>query len=151
MEKVEPPVGLDVEDEVVLVGRLVGQAAAHLEPGGVDDDVDVAAGFEDAPDDGLDGLPVAEVDSVVVDPATGRLDGLQRAQRRTGAFDPGQLLVDEGGRGPLTRCLQPLEDRPLQALLVGGEGADVGVSRVGLGGRGRAGGTSPATPGRGRQ
>ena len=99
----------------------------------MDEYVDVAADFEDALDDRVDGFAVAKVDGVVVDPGPGRLDGVQRAQRRTSALDPGQLLVDEGGRGPLTGRLQPLEDRPLQAVLVGAEGGDVGVGRVGLG------------------
>ena len=97
----------------------------------MDEHVDAAAGFEDPLDDRLDGVAVAQVDGVVVDRGPGRFDGSKRAQRRVGSLDPGQLPVDEGGRRPLPRRLEPLEDRALQPLLVGGEGADVGISRVG--------------------
>ena len=151
MEEVEPPVGLDVEDEVVLLGRLVGQAAADLEAGGVQQHVDVAAGLADARDDRLDGLAVGEVDGVVVGPAPGRLDGLQRAQRRRARSIRASSWSTSTGVARSPAAFSRSKIVRLRSVLVGGEGADVRVGRVGLRGPGRAGGTCPARPGRGRR
>ena len=46
---------------------------------------------------------------------------------------PRQLLLDEGGRGPLALRLEALEDVVLQAVLVRREAREVGVVAVGLG------------------
>ncbi len=132
-EEVEEPVGLDVEDEVELGGLLVREEAADLEPGPVEEDVDARAPRLHVRDDLRHARRVAQVAGVPVDGAARRLDGADRGERRGEPLDAGQLLLDEGGRGPLPLRLQPLEDVLLQAVAVGRDAPEVGVAPVGLG------------------
>ena len=71
VQEVEPAVGLDVEDEVELGLRLVGQEVADLEPAGVDQHVDAAARGERGGDRRLDLVGVGQVRLVPVRGAAG--------------------------------------------------------------------------------
>ncbi len=130
MEHVEPTVALDVEHEVVFARFLLGQVAADLQTGGVQQHVDAATEAAHVVDRRGDCVGVGQVDRVVVNRPAGGLHGLDRGECGVQAFEPGELALDRHRRRVLTGCLHPLGDRDLQTVAVGTEHLEIGVAGV---------------------
>ena len=134
VQEMEPTVGLDVEDQVVLGLRLVGQLMAHLDTRGVHEHVDVIVRGTHRVDHRGNGRGVGEVDLV---PARGTaccLHRVDRLARGGGPLETAQLPLDERRRRALPACLDPLGQVALEAVAVGVEALEVGIAGVGLGG-----------------
>ena len=78
---------------------------ADLQPGGVQEHVDLAAALPDVAHHRGHRIGVGEVHRVVVDRAAGRLDGLDGRQGCRPPLDAGELLVDDDRGRPLAAFL----------------------------------------------
>ncbi len=73
-----PGAALDVEDEIELLARLVGEEVADLYTSRVHEDVDAVVARQDLSHDGGDALAVGQVERMVVCASTRALDCLDR-------------------------------------------------------------------------
>ncbi len=133
MQQVEPAVTLDVEDEVVLGRLLVGQPAADLQPGRVQQHVHPAADRPDPVQHAGDRCRVGQIDLVVVRGAAGRPHRLDRLLRGPQPLVPGQFPPHQHGGGPLPAPGQLGGDVRVQAVPIGTEPAQPLVRRIRFG------------------
>ena len=148
MQHVEQPVTLDPEHQIELAGLLVGQRVADLDPGGVQQDVDVPAGVAHLGHHLLHRARVGEVDAVVVGRPARLLDGPHRGQRGLQTLEARQLPLDQHRCRALAPLTHPGGQFDFEPFPVLGVPAQVGVGRVGL--RGEVEQVERATPRRGQ-
>ena len=127
-QQVQPAASLDVEDEVELGLRLVGQEVADLDSGAVHQHVDAVDALQRAGD----GLGVGQVDLVPVRLPAGLLDRGDRGERGARPLDPREFALDQPRRRALAAVADALGEVALEPVRVGVEAREVGIAGVRL-------------------
>ena len=79
MQKIEPAVAFDVEDQIEFPRFFVGEKVAALHTGGVQKHVDAAAARAHLVDNLGDGVGILKIDTEIVRRAARCFDGIDRA------------------------------------------------------------------------
>ena len=132
VQKVEPAITLDVEDQVEFTLVLVGQEVTALDSGGVQQHIDAAATLAHLVDDAGHAVRIGEVDAEVVRRAACRAHCVDGALRCLCPLQRRQFLFHQRRSGALAARFDALEQIALESVFVAHEASEVRIVGIGF-------------------
>ena len=132
VQKIEPAVTLDVEDQVEFTLVLVGQEVTAFNAGGVQQHIDATAALAHLVDDAGHAIRIGEVDAEVIRRASRRAHCVDGALRCMRPLQTRQFLFHQRRSGALAARFDALEQIALESVFVAHEPSEVRIVGIGF-------------------